>query len=129
MKRKQTSQAWQELVKKRIVDKAQAIKNNELTSTANHAHALENEKEIKKVRHDVYNARYKFRSRPYGKSAAQRMANAGQLHKYETFGYNDYCKFERGLVSHIVEIGSDKHILMLPAKKGSGSRGSHFITK
>ena len=126
MKQKQTTEAWQELVRQR---QAQAIKNNELTSTANHAHALENEKEIKKVRHDVYNARYKFRSRPYGKSVAQRMANAGQLHKYETFGYNDYSKFERGLVSHIVEIGSDKHILMLPAKKGSGSRGSRFTNK
>ena len=126
MTHKQTTEAWQELVRQR---QAQAIKNNELTSTANHAHALENEKEIKKVRHDVYNARYKFKNRPYGKSAAQRMANAGQLHKYETFGYNDYSKFERGLVSHIVEIGSDKHILMLPAKKGSGSRGSRFTNK
>ena len=126
MKRKQTSQAWQELVEQR---QAQSIKNNELASNANHAHAIENEKEIKKVRHAVYNARYKFKNRPYGKSAAQRMANAGQLHKYETFGYNDYSKFKRGLVRHVVEIGRDKHILMLPAKKGSGSRGSRFITK
>ena len=126
MKRKQTTEAWQELVKKR---QAQSVKNNELASNANHAHAIENEKEIKKVRHDVYNARYKFKNRPYGKGAAQRMANQGQLHKYETFGYNDYSKFRRGLVSHIVEIGRDKHILMLPAEKGSGSRGSRFINK
>jgi hypothetical protein len=123
---KPTSQAWKELVEQR---QAQSIKNNELTSNANHAHALENEKEIKKVRHDVYNARYKFKNRPYGKSAAQRMANQGQLHKYETFGYNDYCRFERGKVSHIVEICGEPHIMMLPAKKGSGSRGSRFITK
>jgi hypothetical protein len=82
-----------------------------------------------KLRHEVNNVRYKFKRQPYGKGAAQRMANAGQLHKYEPFGYNDYCKFRRGLVSHIVEIGRDKHILMLPAKKGSGSRGSRFINK
>ena len=126
MKRKQTTEAWQELVKKR---QAQSVKNNELASNANHAHAIENEKEIKKVRHDVYNARYKFKNRPYGKGAAQRMANQGQLHKYETFGYNDYSKFKRGLVRHVVEIGRDKHILMLPAEKGSGSRGSRFINK
>jgi len=126
MTHKQTSQAWQELVKQR---QAQAIKNNELTSNANHAHALENEQTIQKLRHDVYNARYKFKNRPYGKGAAQRMANAGQLHKYETFGYNDYCRFKRGNVGHVVEICGDKHILMLPAKKGSGSRGSRFITK
>ena len=126
MKQKQTTEAWQELVEQR---QAQSIKNNELASNANYAHALENEKEIQKVRHAVYNARYKFRSRPYGTSAAQNMANAGQLHKYQPFGYNDYCRFKRGLVSHVVEIGRDKHILMLPAKKGSGSRGSRFINK
>ena len=126
MKQKQTTEAWQELVRQR---QAQAIKNNELTSTANHAHALENEKEIKKVRHDVYNARYKFKNRPYGKSAAQRMANQGQLHKYETFGYNDYSKFKRGLVSHVVKVCGEPYILMLPAKKGSGSRGSRFTNK
>ena len=126
MKQKQTTEAWQELVRQR---QAQSIKNNELTSTANHAHALENEKEIKKVRHDVYNARYKFKNRPYGKSAAQRMANQGQLHKYETFGYNDYSKFKRGLVSHVVKVCGEPYILMLPAKKGSGSRGSRFTNK
>ena len=126
MKHKQTIEAWQELVKQR---QAQSVKNNELSRNANHAHALENEKEIKKVRHDVYNARYKFRSRPYGKSAAQRMANQGQLHKYETFGYNDYSKFKRGLVSHVVKVCGEPYILMLPAKKGSGSRGSRFINK
>ena len=126
MTHKQTSQAWQELVRQR---QAQAIKNNELASNANHAHALENEKEIQKVRHDVYNARYKFKHRPYGKGAAQRMANAGQLHKYEPFGYNDYCKFRRGLVSHIVKVCGEPYIIMLPAKKGSGSRGSRFINK
>mgnify|MGYP003153901407 CR=1 FL=1 len=126
MKRKQTSQAWQELVEQR---QAQSIKNNELASNANHAHAVENEQKIQKLRHEVNNVRYKFKRQPYGKGAAQRMANAGQLHKYETFGYNDYSKFERGLVSHVVEIGRDKHILMLPAEKGSGSRGSRFINK
>ena len=126
MERKQTSQAWQELVEQR---QAQSIKNNELASNANHAHAVENEQVTQKLRHEVNNVRYKFKRQPYGKGAAQRMANAGQLHKYETFGYNDYCKFRRGLVSHIVEIGRDKHILMLPAKKGSGSRGSRFINK
>ena len=126
MKHKQTSQAWQELVRQR---QAQSIKNNELTRTANHAHALENEQVTQKLRHEVNNARYKFKHQPYGKGAAQRMANAGQLHKYETFGYNDYCRFKRGLVRHVVEIGRDKHILMLPAEKGSGSRGSRFITK
>ena len=123
---KPTSQAWKELVEQR---QAQSIKNNQLASNANHAHALENEKEIKKVRHDVYNARYKFKNRPYGKSAAQRMANAGQLHKYEPFGYNDYCRFERGKVSHIVKVCGEPYIIMLPAKKGSGSRGSRFINK
>ena len=40
MKHKQTSQAWEALVKQR---QAQAKKNNELASNANHAHALENE--------------------------------------------------------------------------------------
>ena len=126
MKQKQTTEAWQELVRQR---QAQSIKNNELASNANHAHALENEKEIKKVRHDVYNARYKFKNRPYGKSAAQRMANQGQLYKYETFGYNDYSKFKRGLVSHVVKVCGEPYNLMLPAKKGSGSRGSRFINK
>ena len=126
IKRKPTSQAWQELVEQR---QAQSIKNNELASNANHAHALENEQAIQQVRHEVNNARYKFKNRPYGKGAAQRMANAGQLHKYETFGYNDYCRFKRGNIGHVVEICGDKHILMLPAKKGSGSRGSRFITK
>ena len=126
MKRKPTSQAWQELVEQR---QAQSIKNNKLASNANHAHALENEKTIQRVRHEVNNARYKFKNRPYGKGAAQRMANQGQLFKHEAFGHNDYCKFRRGLVSHVVEIGEDKHILMLPAKRGSGSRGSRSITK
>jgi len=126
MKHKQTSQAWQELVRQR---QAQAIKNNELASNANHAHAVENEQVTQKLRHEVNNVRYKFKRQPYGKGAAQRMANQGQLHKYETFGYNDYSKFKRGLVRHVVEIGRDKHILMLPAEKGSGSRGSRFITK
>ena len=126
MKHKQTIEAWQELVKQR---QAQSVKNNQLASNANHAHALENEKEIQKVRHDVYNARYKFKNRPYGKSAAQRMANQGQLHKYETFGYNDYSKFKRGLVSHVVKVCGEPYILMLPAKKGSGSRGSRFTNK
>ena len=109
---KPTSQAWQELVKQR---QAQSVKNNEQA--------------IRQVRHDVYNARYKFKNRPYGKSAAQRMANQGQLHKYETFGYNDYSKFKRGLVSHVVKVCGEPYILMLPAKKGSGSRGSRFINK
>jgi len=126
MKRKPTSHAWATLVEQR---QAQSIKNNELASNANHAHALENEQTIQQVRHEVNNARYKFKNRPYGKGAAQRMANQGQLHKYETFGYNDYCRFKRGLVRHVVEIGRDKHILMLPADKGSGSRGSRSITK
>ena len=126
MKRKQTTEAWRELVEQR---QAQSVKNNQLASNANDAHAIENEQAIQQVRHDVYNARYKFKNRPYGKSAAQRMANQGQLHKYEPFGYNDYCRFERGKVSHIVEICGEPHIMMLPAKKGSGSRGSRFINK
>ena len=126
MKHKQTSQAWQELVEQR---QAQSVKNNQLASNANHAHAIENEQAIQQVRHDVYNARYKFKHQPYGKSAAQRMANQGQLHKYEPFGYNDYCKFRRGLVSHIVKVCGEPYIIMLPAKKGSGSRGSRFINK
>jgi len=126
MKRKPTSQAWQELVEQR---QAQSIKNNELASNANHAHALENEQTIQKLRHEVNNARYKFKNRPYGKGAAQRMANQGQLFKHQSFGYNDYCKFKRGLVSHVVEICGEPHIMMLPAKKGSGSRGSRSITK
>jgi hypothetical protein len=126
MKHKQTIEAWQELVKQR---QAQSVKNNQLASNANHAHAIENEKEIKKVRHDVYNARYKFKNRPYGKSAAQRMANAGQLHKYQPFGYNDYCRFERGKIGHVVKVCGEPYTIMLPAKKGSGSRGSRFINK
>ena len=124
--RKPTSQAWKELVEQR---QAQSIKNNQLASNANHAHAIENEQVTQKLRHEVNNVRYKFKNRPYGKSAAQRMANAGQLHKYEPFGYNDYCKFRRGLVSHIVKVCGEPYIIMLPAKKGSGSRGSRFITK
>jgi len=126
MKRKPTSQAWQELVEQR---QAQAKKNNELARNANHAHAIENEQTIQQVRHEVKNARYKFKNRPYGKSAAQRMANQGQLHKYETFGYNDYCKFKRGLVSHVFQVCGEPYTIMLPAKKGSGSRGSRFKTK
>tara|TARA_R100001086_G_scaffold173801_1_gene95324 strand:- start:283 stop:663 length:381 start_codon:yes stop_codon:yes gene_type:complete len=126
MKRKPTSQAWQELVEQR---QAQSIKNNELASNANHAHALENEQAIQRVRHEVNNARYKFKNRPYGKSATQRMANQGQLFKHQSFGYNDYCKFKRGLVSHVVEICGEPYTIMLPAKKGSGSRGSRSITK
>jgi len=121
MKRKPTSHAWQKLVEQR---QAQSIKNYERASNANHAHALENEQTTSKLRHEVNNARYKFKNRPYGEGAAQRMAKHGQLFKHQPFGYNDYCKFKRGLVSHVVEIGEDKHILMLPAKKGSGSRGS-----
>ena len=126
MKRKPTSQAWQELVEQR---QAQSIKNNELASNANHAHALENEQTIQQVRHEVNNARYKFKNRPYGKGAAQRMANQGQLFKHQSFGYNDYCKFKRGNVGHVVEICGEPHVVMLPAKKGSGSRGSRSITK
>ena len=126
IKRKPTSHAWATLVEQR---QAQSIKNNELTSNANHAHALENEQTIQQVRHEVNNARYKFKNRPYGKGSSQRMANQGQLFKHQSFGYNDYCRFKRGLVSHVVEIGRDKHILMLPADKGSGSRGSRFTTK
>jgi len=126
MTHKQTTEAWQELVEQR---QAQSIKNNELASNANHAHALENEQAIQRVRHEVNNARYKFKNRPYGKGASQRMANAGQLHKYETFGYNDYCRFKRGNIGHVVEICGEPHVVMLPAKKGSGSRGSRFITK
>ena len=124
MKRKPTSQAWQELVEQR---QAQSIKNNKLASNANHA--LENEKTIQRVRHEVNNARYKFKNRPYGKGAAQRMANQGQLFKHQSFGYNDYCKFKRGNIGHVVEICGEPHVVMLPAKKGSGSRGSRSITK
>ena len=126
MKHKQTSQAWEALVKQR---QAQAKKNNELASNANHAHALENEQAIQRVRHEVNNVRYKFKRQPYGKGAAQRMANAGQLHKYQSFGYNDYCRFERGKIGHVVKVCGEPYIIMLPAKKGSGSRGSRFITK
>ena len=125
MKRKPTSQAWQELVEQR---QAQSIKNNELASNANHAHALENEQTIQKLRHEVNNARYKFKNRPYGKGAAQRMANQGQLFKHQSFGYNDYCKFKRGLVSHVFQVCGEPYTIMLPAKKGSGSRGSRSKT-
>ena len=126
MKRKPTTEAWQELVEQR---QAQLIKNNELASNANHAHALENEQATSKLRHEVNNARYKFKNRPYGKGAAQRMANQGRLFKHQSFGHNDYCRFKRGLVSHVVEICGEPHIMMLPANKGSGSRGSRSITK
>ena len=126
MKHKQTSQAWEALVKQR---QAQAKKNNELASNANHAHALENEQAIQRVRHEVNNVRYKFKRQPYGKGAAQRMANAGQLHKYQSFGYNDYCRFERGKIGHVVKVCGEPYTIMLPAKKGSGSRGSRSITK
>ena len=126
MKHKQTSQAWEALVKQR---QAQAKKNNELASNANHAHALENEQTIQRVRHEVNNVRYKFKRQPYGKGAAQRMANAGQLHKYQSFGYNDYCRFERGKIGHVVKVCGEPYTIMLPAKKGSGSRGSRSITK
>ena len=126
MKRKQTIEAWKELVRQR---QAQSVKNNELASNANDAHAIENEQPIQQVRHEVNNARYKFKNRPYGKGAAQRMTNQGQLFKHQSFGHNDYCRFKRGLVSHVVEICGEPHIMMLPAKKGSGSRGSRSITK
>ena len=126
IKRKPTSQAWQELVEQR---QAQSIKNYELASNANHAHALENEQATSKLRHEVNNARYKFKNRPYGKGAAQRMANQGQLFKHQSFGYNDYCRFKRGNIGHVVEICGEPHVVMLPAKKGSGSRGSRSITK
>ena len=126
IKRKPTSQAWQELVEQR---QAQSIKHYALARNAHHAHALENEQATSKLRHEVNNARYKFKNRPYGKGAAQRMANQGQLFKHQSFGYNDYCRFKRGLVSHVVEICGEPHIMMLPAKKGSGSRGSRSINK
>jgi len=61
--------------------------------------------------------------------AAQRMANQGQLFKHQSFGYNDYCKFKRGNIGHVVEICGEPHVVMLPAKRGSGSRGSRSITK
>ena len=126
MKRKPTSQAWQELVEQR---QAQSIKNNELTSNANHAHAIENEKEIQKLRHEVNNARYKFKNRPYGKGSSQRMANRGQLFKHQSFGHNDYCRFERGKIGHVFQVCGEPYTIMLPAKKGSGSRGSRSINK
>tara|TARA_Y100001951_G_C11179901_1_gene205312 strand:- start:58 stop:438 length:381 start_codon:yes stop_codon:yes gene_type:complete len=126
MKRKPTSQAWQELVEQR---QAQAKKNNELAANANHASVVESDTLISQLERDVNNARYKFKNRPYGKSAAQRMANQGQLHKYETFGYNDYCRFKRGLVSHVFQVCGEPYVIMLPATKGSGSRGSRFKTK
>jgi len=126
MKRKQTTEAWQELVEQR---QAQAMKNQELTANSNRASIVESDTLISRLKREVYDTRRKFKMEPYGKGASQRMAKHGQLFKHQPFGYNDYVRFKRGLVSHVVEIGEDKHILMLPAKKGSGSRGSRSITK
>ena len=119
IKRKPTAEAWQELVEQR---QAQSIKNNEVANNANHAHVLENEQTIQKLRHEVNNARYKFKRQPYGKGSSQLMSDQGDLFKHQSFGADPakHPKFSRGLVRK--NIGGVE--FMLPAKKGSGSRGS-----
>jgi len=116
-KYKPTSQAWEELVEQR---QAQSIKNNEVANNANHAHALE--QVTQQVRHEVNHARYKFKRQPYGKGSSQLMSDQGDLFKHQSFGADPdkHPKFSRGLVRK--NIGGVE--FMLPAKKGSGSRGS-----
>ena len=126
MKTKPTSQAWQDLVEQR---QAQAMKNQELTANSNRASVVESDTLISRLRREVYDTRRKFKMEPYGKGAAQRMANQGKLFKHEAFGHNDYCKFRRGLIGHVIKLCGKDFFLMLPAKRGSGSRGSRSIIK
>ena len=57
----------------------------------------------------------------------EHMTKYGELYSAKSFGRNDYCKFERGLVMKTITLCNGRTMnIFVPLKKGSGSRGSRF---
>ena len=108
IKNKPTTEAWEKLKAKRLVERV--------------AVDVENKKIIRQIDDQVNAARLKFKHQPYGQGSAQLMSDQGDLFKHQTFGAgpDKHPRFSRGLVRK--NIGGVW--FMLPAKKGSGSRGS-----
>jgi len=108
-KPKPTTEAWEKLKAERTAGQI--------------AVEAENKKIIRQIDVEVSAARLKFKKHPYGVGTSQRLANQAELFKLQPLSKQDdpkHPKFSRGLVRK--NIGGVE--FMLPAKKGSGSRGS-----
>ena len=107
-KNKPTTEAWEKLKAERLAEQV--------------AVEVENKRIIRQIDVEVNAARLKFKRQPYGQGSAQLMSDQGDLFKHQPFGAgpDKHPRFSRGLVRK--NIGGVW--FMLPAKKGSGSKGS-----